>query len=82
NKEIEDQYSKDKVEPRDPLDWVSSAQETKESEPEDDQLRALWEPELTGAEMMERNPDLTGADVLEIKMGIRLYETDDDDVIF
>jgi hypothetical protein len=78
NKEIEEQYSKDKPGPWDPLDWASPSQETGELEPEDDLQTSSWPPDLTGAEMMERDPNLTGADVLEIKMGIQPYEHDDD----
>jgi hypothetical protein len=66
NREIEEQYSDDDAERWDPLGSAISSEVTEESEPEHDSLTSPSPPKLTGAEMMQRDPDLTGADVLEI----------------
>jgi hypothetical protein len=72
NKEIEEQYSEGELEPRELLDWIGSSQEAREADLEDDPQKSLRPPDLTGAETMEREPELTDADVLEINMGIQL----------
>lgn len=77
NREIEGQYGEEDMNPWDPPHRVTPLQETAGPEPGGDPITS--QPDLTGTEMMERDPSLTGADVLEIKMGIRPYETDDTD---
>lgn len=80
NREIEEEYNKDEMDPWDAVDSAIPIAEAEGPEPEDDPLTSTWQPKLAGAEMIERDPNLTGADVLEIKMDIRPYEEDDGDV--
>jgi hypothetical protein len=82
SKEIEERYGEDELEPRQLLDWISPSQEAAEPDSEDDPQTSLWQPDLTGTEMIERDSSLTGAAVLEIKLGIQSWEPDDDDILF
>lgn len=81
NKEIEERYNED-VGRCDPLGSAISSEGTERSESKDDSLTLPSPSELTGAEMMERDPGLTGADVLEIKSGMRSWELEDEDALF
>lgn len=65
NKEIEERYSEDELKSRELLDWISPSQEAMETDSEDDPQTSLWQP------------DLTGADVVEIKIGIQPCKPED-----